>query len=1266
MRTCPFVLTALVTLATLLVGPAAHAQTLGDPSFEALAGRDAPREAAAGAWYIPAGPPYADGIAVKGDVKAMHGGASGLSLAVSVWGRLAAIRQTMELPAGVYEFKVWAKGDGYLVLSAGNLRRRGDLGKDWAHYTLIFAQDKPGPVDLTIMANRSAMVDDATLAPAPPERAAAWQRQEAARGQYGFVPDYLSAQVPQAGFPLPTGEFKAGPVTFREKVVYYDKNYDTVWGVHLETLAAYLSAAGFQQLDAEAFGAWMKKVTAAGAYGTVCVMTHGVCPASVWDDKPENAPFRKYLEAGGRIVWVGDVPFYYMQDAVHPQIFSKGGPGPTLGIRAGWDVGCWNNQGLPTVTDLGKAWGLANGGGAIIAAYPEDVTAVLSGFHSDYAGSDLAVYYLKSFNALYPWSGFIFCLRAEDFNNPANQQSVYRLALYAGKAIEAPPAVSAAAAVGQEEPALQVTLDAPRDRRCYYRGESIPVKLEITPKTPAGGGVKVFLERGGKQYGATEGALPAKDQPTQATLPTADLACGDYSLRVVPAVGAAGKALWEDTVSLCPRHDDPTFFFGVSGVGAKNPYRQELMLKDLVSHGMQNGSAAEETPAGILDLTLKYGLRFGMRAHGSATKLTPEEVEEAQRRGPKGEKLPGAWEGGRPIHGLLSAKLREQSAADMAQQVKKMAAWPAAWPRCHTNDDYSMYYGYDWSELAKRTFKEKTGLEAPVPPELAKLGANFRDVGAIAHAPGIIPDNNAWLQWNIFCSRDIGGAYNKALTDACVAAAPGMQVGPVPGNMQLPLWCQGQYPPHDFGADGFNLLQYYYYLDYWQPTIGNLYWNDTARINNRGLELWSMPDCAYQPSPTYYTNTFFLQVAGGVQGINYYTYTEAIPVAWDSIGKIANTIVKPLYPFLGKLRPARTSVGLLLPYTQWCYNWLYPTSAVYPYANLLGAQADVQPTCEEEVLSGDAARYKVLLLWRVQYLRQSVVTALENYIAKGGVVICDATTQVPIKGAIKSSVDLAMGDGKSNPDPNDPRLGGPGIMDYLHPEVVSAVRKGLEPYAQPWADCADPTLITRRHEYHGVTYLWLVNIESQADYEYVRPRLGAGARPEDPEKAKQEAVAYLAQRAAKRFQPLVTIPAGNWAAYDVLQGKRITLNKAGGRLGFQADMEALGGQLVALYPEPIARVAVEVGKQITRGQSVPLTVRVLGASGKPLAGTQPLAVEVITPAGTWVELTGAHATEDGVWTATLNPAVNDAAGPWRVLAREVSSGMRGEAGVAVK
>ena len=1236
------------------------AQPLADPGFESLAGKTASRRGAPGAWRIPTGRAHVDGIEVTGHKRFARSGQAGLRLRMASWGRLAAVQQTLAaLPKGLYELRVWAKGKGFIMLAADRTRRRGALTDRWAAYSLAFEQAQPGSKSLTILADKDAQVDDASLTPLPAPRVAAWRKQEQARARYGFVPDGLSAQSPQPGVTPLRGAFVDGPVTWRDKVVFYDDRYDAAWSFNPDILADYLASNGFRRLGAVGLGEWMKQATRDGAYGTVCVMTHGVCPASVFDDKPAKSPIGQYLEAGGRVVWLGDVPLMYIQDEVHPQMFTKAAWTAQLGVRGGWAVGCWSNKGQVRITPIGKAWGLGSAGGAVIATYAEDVTAVLSGFYGDYAGANLAVAWLKTYNPRYPWSGFLYALRAHRMDNPRLQESVYRLALYTGQPVTAPPGIPKQRA---DEAPLRVVLDAPRDRRCYYRGETIPVRLEAAKQSPKGQPrLSVVIVRDGRTFARGDVASPVPKGPTQTTVRTADLACGGYHLRVL----ASGKALWETPVTLCPRRADPTFFYAVSGGASKNPYRQELILKDLAGNAMHIGSATTHMPSTMLDAALKHGLRFAMRAHG-ADKLTDKEREAALRRGPNGEKIAGAWEGGRPVLGLAHPTLRQRRAQDMAKQVKELSAWPGAWPRCHTNDDFSMYYGFDFSDEVKRQFKQKTGLDVPVPPELAKLGKKFRNWRTIDRPKGVVPDDDPWLQYSIFCTRDIGGGYNKALTEACTKSVPEMKVGPVPGSMQLPLWCQGQYPPHQFGPGGFNLGYYYYYLCYWQPLMGNMYWDEVARLSNRDLEVWVMPDCQTYKEPSYVRNTFFLHLAGGCQGLNYYAYTEATPVSWKELGRLGNTIVKPLYPFLGKLRPARARAGWLLPYTHWAHMWLYATSAVYPYANLKGAHLDVEPTCEEEAISGDIKRYKAILLWHVEWMRASAVKALEQYIARGGVVLADATTTVPIKGAVRLPVDLAMGTGKTKPH-EDPRFGHPGILDYLHPSRVGAIRKAVEPYVTPWADCDDPALVTRRHEYRGVTYLWLVNIHTREEYEHVRPRIAAGARPKDAERARKEAYDYLLRRTqGKRFTRQVTIPPGPRAAYDVIRGKRVPLRQVGVRLGFTADMERLGGMLVALYPEPIARVVVTAPPTVRRGGQCHLTVTVVGASGKPIAGTQPLRVEVRTPTGVWPEVTGAHATDDGAWRAVLNPARNDPSGCWQVRVTEWCSGVTGETSVTVE
>ena len=450
---------------------------------------------------------------------------------------MAAVHQPIQLPSGIYEFTIWAKGDGAIVLKTEILRRRGDLGREWAKYSLTFeqAEGRPGQYRHSDRQHcpGGRRIADAGFGPTPGRLAGTGK----ARAEYGFVPEYFAAQSPQPGAPAkPAGTFQGGPVAWREKAVFYDKRYDNVWVTHPESLAQYLGANGFRVLEAAPFGQWMKSVTRDGAYGTVCVMTHGLCPASVYNDNTQESPIHKYMAAGGRVVWLGDVPFYYVQDDVHPQLFGKEGSGKSLGVRGGWDYACWASQGKPKVSALGKTWGLADAGGPTIAAYPEDVTAALSGFHSDYADSDLAVYWFKNFSPLFPWSGFIAGYRGADMANPALQQSVYRLALYAGKPVEAPAGIASVAKAAAQSP-LKVVLDPPRNRRCYYRGETIPVHIEAAVGMVQGG-LRLNLVRNGESFPAGGCRGPRRKPRPTSTFPPPIRPAGITSSRSGPSTAA--------------------------------------------------------------------------------------------------------------------------------------------------------------------------------------------------------------------------------------------------------------------------------------------------------------------------------------------------------------------------------------------------------------------------------------------------------------------------------------------------------------------------------------------------------------------------------------------------------------------------------------------------------------------------------------------------------------------------------------------------------
>jgi hypothetical protein len=100
-------------------------------------------------------------------------------------------------------------------------------------------------------------------------------------------------------------------------IVYRDKEYPTSWisHEHAEEIANYLKGKGFNECGAKALRDWMKKVITEGTKDTVVVFAQDVAPDTVFDDKGANALIRQYLDFGGRVVWMGDIPFHLMVGA---------------------------------------------------------------------------------------------------------------------------------------------------------------------------------------------------------------------------------------------------------------------------------------------------------------------------------------------------------------------------------------------------------------------------------------------------------------------------------------------------------------------------------------------------------------------------------------------------------------------------------------------------------------------------------------------------------------------------------------------------------------------------------------------------------------------------------------------------------------------------------------------------------------------------------------------------------------------------------------
>jgi len=112
-------------------------------------------------------------------------------------------------------------------------------------------------------------------------------------------------------------------------VVYRDEGYTTSWISHdnAEEIADYLKKAKeFDELGANGIKEWMENVIRKGTKNTVVVFAQDVAPDTVFeyivssqggipdtvfDNIGATALIRQYLDRGGKVVWIGDLPFSY-------------------------------------------------------------------------------------------------------------------------------------------------------------------------------------------------------------------------------------------------------------------------------------------------------------------------------------------------------------------------------------------------------------------------------------------------------------------------------------------------------------------------------------------------------------------------------------------------------------------------------------------------------------------------------------------------------------------------------------------------------------------------------------------------------------------------------------------------------------------------------------------------------------------------------------------------------------------------------------------
>jgi hypothetical protein len=147
-----------------------------------------------------------------------------------------------------------------------------------------------------------------------------------------------------------------GQVREWDRAAYWDGRYPSAWGGGGEGMRDALQAAGYKILNADQLKTWMDGHIADKALSVV-VFCRDVVPDTVAESMSNTCTLRKYLDAGGKVVWYSDWPIYY-QGSSDGSMVTWGGAGATSVLGFNASSGPNDTYDEVVFTDEGIAWGL--------------------------------------------------------------------------------------------------------------------------------------------------------------------------------------------------------------------------------------------------------------------------------------------------------------------------------------------------------------------------------------------------------------------------------------------------------------------------------------------------------------------------------------------------------------------------------------------------------------------------------------------------------------------------------------------------------------------------------------------------------------------------------------------------------------------------------------------------------------------------------------------------------------------------------------------
>jgi hypothetical protein len=159
------------------------------------------------------------------------------------------------------------------------------------------------------------------------------------------------------------------------RAAYWDERYRTNWASEEDSVAVRdaLVDAGYTVVNADELKEWMDARIADGALSVV-VLCRDNAPDTVVESIDANCTLRKYLDAGGKLVYYADIPFW---DIGHVDgSWDNPGAAGQMNILGIGNIDRWDTNNTVTITDVGAAWGLTQTWQSLRANDPTGLTVL--------------------------------------------------------------------------------------------------------------------------------------------------------------------------------------------------------------------------------------------------------------------------------------------------------------------------------------------------------------------------------------------------------------------------------------------------------------------------------------------------------------------------------------------------------------------------------------------------------------------------------------------------------------------------------------------------------------------------------------------------------------------------------------------------------------------------------------------------------------------------------------------------------------------------